>query len=48
MDGSQILLKVRGPVLGIKAVNFVDFVRPIETQILDQRIPKSLDAQLPI
>ena len=30
VDGGQILLKVRGPVLRIKAVNLVYLVRPID------------------
>src|SRR5260370_5363723 len=34
MDNSQILLKVRSPVFGIKAVNLVKLVGPIDTQIL--------------
>src|SRR6476661_5886377 len=37
MDRSQILLKVRGPVFGIKSVNLVDLVGPIDTQILRPR-----------
>src|ERR1700722_10571946 len=37
MDQSQILLKVRCPVFGIKSVNLVDLVGPIDTQILRPR-----------
>src|SRR5580658_10052143 len=42
MDCGQILLKIRSPVPGIKAVNFVDFVRPIEAQIV-----RPTDTQIP-
>src|SRR5580658_760583 len=34
VDCSQILLKVRDPVLRVKTVNFVYLVRPIDTQIV--------------
>src|SRR6266436_6671770 len=34
VDGGQILLKVRRPVLWVKAKNFVYFVRPIHAQIV--------------
>src|SRR5580693_7230184 len=34
VDGGQILLKVRRPVLRVKAENFVYLVRPTDTQIV--------------
>src|SRR5260370_26480576 len=34
MDHGQKLVKVRSPVVGIKSVNLVDLVGPIDTQIL--------------
>src|SRR5260370_27742640 len=34
VDCGQILLKVRGPVLRVKTVNFVYLIRPIDTQIV--------------
>src|SRR5579864_6510866 len=47
VDGVQILLKGRGPVLWVKTENFVYLVRPIDTQTLGPTDPQILRRPAP-